>query len=271
MPLNDYQIDCLDKAFLPLCAGGKIDQTVFSAFLTILRHGEVDQPTETIRRWVDHCKQIVAEQVPIPIEQCGFLEIDLTMPYTEMPLEASFHLVWTNVRRDESISGMAGCRLVMMELLGEPRQRELIGEWNREGQAPQAHAVEPPHAPPRATPDALEDPFVKEVCKRIPDLGGLSSVIFDEANGSAKRGGFQPDSPRKWSFLPDRFIHIEIRPRKKRIDLFLYGKPERFIGLTSVVIHLGAGEFCRCEITHFEQLDDVVKCVWTAWNNYSNR
>jgi hypothetical protein len=71
--------------------------------------------------------------------------------------------------------------------------------------------------------------------------------------------------------MPDHFIHIEIRPRKRRIDLFLYGRPESFVGLTTVVVRPGTGAYCRCEITHACELGDVAQCVRIAWDNYSRR
>jgi len=102
-----------------------------SAFHSLLIAADIKNPAVTMLDWIAEAKKKASEALGLPKTEFGFLEFDTSGPYEALEVEESYFRLWKLALEKREPADMAKVRLALSRSVGEERQQELIGNWNK--------------------------------------------------------------------------------------------------------------------------------------------
>lgn len=130
-PSNEGNTTYLKELFMMWVIAGEIESCELAAFKSLLVHDRDANPLDTMTAWVEDSKIKAANAVGLPASQFEFLDLNLTVNLELLSIEDSFQRLWKAAVERQKPSNMAKVRVALIEFVGEERQQELIGFWNR--------------------------------------------------------------------------------------------------------------------------------------------
>ncbi|SDJ17905.1 CHAT domain-containing protein [Bradyrhizobium lablabi] len=107
---------------------------VLSAFFGLLVANGTKNPPETMQQFLNEAKREASEATSTPKSMFGFLEFDVSGPYESLDVEEGYFRLWKlacQERRMICAYCMATVRLALTQSVGEARQQQLIGSWQK--------------------------------------------------------------------------------------------------------------------------------------------
>lgn len=127
---NVKNTNYLKELFVNITISGHLTPPVLSAFKCVLAADGFERPLATMASWIEDAKIVAAEDMGMLPTKFDYLEVDLNVKLSSLSLEDGFFVLWEEMVRNQEPSDMAKMRLALISLVGESRQRELIGKWN---------------------------------------------------------------------------------------------------------------------------------------------
>ena len=84
-----------------------------------------------MQSWVEFAKERASDALDMSISEFEYLDIDLSIELDELNLEASFFFLYKLSDKRRKPSEIAGVRLALIALVGEAKQQQWVGEFNK--------------------------------------------------------------------------------------------------------------------------------------------
>ena len=115
------------KIFQTFCLRGEFNDEMLQAYLKVLEAYSISNPSATMQEYLALTKQTAKEA--LECENVDFLDVIIPEKSIMENIEDAYRLLWYKAVAIGESSVMASVRLSMIEIIGEEKQKELIGQW----------------------------------------------------------------------------------------------------------------------------------------------